>query len=131
MKADYRILRGRDIIKASPAGVTDLAQSKQVVYDLAVIAEMSKGHPILVDLRQTYSSLGPEQLRELIDEIIQHPELILNKMAILTREDEQLNKATLAEILLNLEGFQTAAFTDFEQAVNWLQSAKGVEDIFE
>ncbi len=131
MEADYRILRGQDIIKASPAGVTDLPQSKQFVYDLAVIAEMSRGHPILVDLRQTYSSFTPENVRELIDEIIKHPELILNKMAILARDDEQVNKATLAEILLNLEGFQAAAFTDFEKAVNWLQSSKGVEDIFE
>ena len=131
MKADYRILKGHDIIKASPAGVTDLPQSKQVIYDLAAIAEMSKGRPILVDLRETYSSLTPENVRELIDEIIKHPKLILNKMAILARDDEQVNKATLAEIFLNLEGFQVGAFTDFEKAINWLECSKGVEDIFE
>ena len=124
MESDYRILRGRDIIKACPAGVTNLEQSKKVVYDLAAIAEVSKGHPILVDVRQTFTSMTPEQLRELIDEIASHPEFILNKIAVLARKDEQFNKATLAEILLNLEGFEIAAFTDFEKAVEWLQTSK-------
>lgn len=131
MDADYRIIRWNDIIKANPIGETDLEQSKQVIYDLSVMAQLSKGRPILLDLRETYSDLTPENVRELIEEYAGRPELRHSKLAFLARDDEQLNKVTLAEVFLNVEGFQVAAFTDYEKAITWLQKTKTTDDLLE
>ncbi len=131
MDTDYRIIRWNDIIKANPIGETDLQQSKQVIYDLSVMVQLSKGRPILLDLRETYSALTPDNVRELIEEYAQHSELRHSKLAFLARDDEQQNKVTLAEVFLNIEGFQVGAFTDYEKAITWLQSTTNPDDLAE
>ena len=119
------------IIKAKPSGITDLEQSKQVLLELAMIAGLSPDHEILLDVRESDAGLTHEDLHELIKELEKNRSSFRNKIAILSRDDEQYSRAGFFEIFANIEGFQVAAFTDFEKACSWLNSTDGLEDLFE
>ena len=131
MPTMYKIVNAKDFIKAKPSGITDLEQSKQVLLELAMIAGLSPEHEILIDIRESDAGLTHEELYELIKELEKNRSFFHNKIAVLSRDDEQYSRAGFFEICANLEGFHVAAFIDFEKAVNWLNSTGGLEELFE
>lgn len=131
MPTMYKIINAKDFIKAKPNGITDLEQSKQVLLELAMIAGLSPEHEILLDIRGSDAGLTHEELYELIKELEKQRSFFHNKIAVLSRDDEQYNRAGFFEICANLEGFQVAAFIDYEKAINWLNSTSGLEELFE
>ncbi len=64
---------------------------------------------------------------ELVLELGRHRSRFRNKIAILAREDAQINKAIFFELCAHIIGFNVSAFTDFEQAIDWIQSPGGAE----
>ena len=112
-------------------GITDLEQVKQVLLDLLQIAELSPEHEILLDIRDTDAGLTHEGVYELIKELEKHRDFFHNKIAVLSRDDEQYSRAGFFEICANLEGFQVAVFIDYEKALNWLNTTGGLEELFE
>ena len=131
MPVMYKIINAKDFIKSKPSGVTDLEQSKQRLIELAMIAGLSPDYNILSDVRDSYGNLTHEELNQLLLLLVKHREFFKNKIALLTRDDEQFNRATFLEICGTIEGFNIAAFTDFEKAINWLNSDGGLEELFE
>lgn len=131
MPTMYKIVNAKDFIKAKPSGITDLEQSKQVLLELAMIAGLSPEHEILIDIRESDAGLTHEELYELIKELEKNRSFFHNKIAVLSRDDEQYSRAGFFEICANLEGFYVAAFIDSEKAVNWLNSTGGLEELFE
>jgi hypothetical protein len=131
MQTLYKIISGKDFIKARPNGIANLEQSKQVFLELAMIAGLSPEHEILLDIRDTDSGLTHEGVYELVKELEKHRDFFHNKIAVLSRDDEQYSRAGFFEICANLEGFQVAAFIDFEKAIGWLNSTGGLEELFE
>ena len=65
----YKIISGKDFIKARPNGISDLEQSKQVLIELAMIAGLSPEQEILLDIRDTDACLTHEGVYELIKEL--------------------------------------------------------------
>lgn len=57
MKTDYRIINAADFIRARPSGEIDLEQRKQLLVDLAAIAEPPADYEILLDIRQAHGHL--------------------------------------------------------------------------
>ena len=131
MPTMYKIINAKDFIKARPSGITDLEQSKQVLLELAMIAGLSPEHEILLDIREVDAGLTHEEVYGLIKELEKKRSFFHNKIAVLSRDDEQYNRAGFFEIFANLEGFQVAAFIDYEKAINWLNSDGGLEELFE
>jgi hypothetical protein len=131
MQTMYKIISAKDFIKARPNGITDLEQSKQVLLELAMIAGLSPEHEILLDIRDTDAGLTHDEVYELIKELEKHRDFFCNKIAVLSRDDEQYSRAGLFEICANLEGFQVAAFIDYEKSINWLNGTGGLEELFE
>ena len=127
----YKIINAKDFIKARPSGVTDLEDSKKTLIELAMIAGLSPDYHILSDIRDSYGNLTQDELNQLILVLVEHREFFKNKIALLTRNDEQFNLATFFEICGNIEGFNIAAFTDYKKAANWLNSDGGLEELFE
>ena len=131
MQTMYKIISAKDFIKARPNGISGLEQSKQVLLELAMIAGLSPEHEILLDVRDTDAGLTHEEIYELIKELEKHREFFHNKIAVLSRDDEQYSRAGFFEICANLEGFQVAAFIDYEKSINWLNGTGGLEELFE
>ena len=71
-----------------------------------------------------------DDLRELVLELGRHRDTFRSKIAVIARDDEQFNKAVFVEICANIDGFDFAAFTDFEKAIDWLQSDDGLDGLW-
>ncbi|HUU17165.1 MAG TPA: hypothetical protein VMW72_08455 [Sedimentisphaerales bacterium] len=130
MRVNYKIIQAKDFIKAKPTGQIDLDESKKVLGQIAKMEELIGDHELLVDLREVHSNLDKDDLFELILELGRHKEAFRSKIAVMARDDEQFNKAVFLEMCANIDGFTVMAFTDYEEAINWLQSDGGIEDLW-
>lgn len=128
----YKIIQAQDFIKARPSGEVDLEQSKKILGEMADMASLPGEYDILLDIRVTFGNLDQDDVRELVDELVRRRKTFRNKIAVLAREDEQFNKAAFAEMCANmsLHAFKLMAFTEYEEATEWLQSSDGVEDLW-
>jgi hypothetical protein len=130
MSVKYKIIQSMDFIKAKPSGDIDLEESKKVLAQIAAMLQIGDDFEVLIDVRDAYGNLGQEELCELVLEFGKHREAFRSKIAVIAREGDQFNKAVFVEMCANLDGFQIFAFTDFEDATDWLQSDGGVGDLW-
>jgi hypothetical protein len=127
MHVNYRVIQAKDFVKVKPTGGIDLEESKKVLGQLAAMREVLGGYEILLDVREAFGNLNQDDLWELLVELGKHREAFKNKIAVLTRNDEQFNKAVFLELCGGIVGFKILAFDDFEQATSWLQAADGLQ----
>jgi len=130
MPVNYKIIQAKDFIKAKPTGGIDLEESKKVLGLLAEMAKLVEDCEILLDVREAYGDLDMADLNELVLEFGRHREAFRSKIAVLARNDEQFNKAVFVEMFAGIDGFKVMAFTEFEDAINWLQSDDGIGDLW-
>ena len=123
MKTSYKLISAKDFIKAHPTGEPDLEQSKKILIELASIAEPPADYEILLDVRESYGNLTLFDMYELVEELGRHRSSFRNKIAFLSRSDHQFDKARFLELCARNRGFQVGAFTDFQETVEWLQTA--------
>jgi hypothetical protein len=130
MPVNYKIIQAKDFIKAKPTGEIDLDESKKVLGQIAEMVRLIGTYEILMDVREAYGNMDQADLCELVLELGRHREAFLSKIAVIARDDEQFNKAVFVEMCANIDGFTVSAFTDFEEAIDWLQSEGGLEDLW-
>jgi len=130
MSVNYKIIQAKDFIKAKPTGEIDLEESKKVLGQIAEMVEAIGDYEVLMDVREAYGNMDQDDLCELVLELGRHREAFKSKIAVITRDDEQFNKAVFVEMCANIDGFTISAFTDFEKAIDWLQSDGGLEDLW-
>ena len=112
-----------DFIKKTEKGIIDLERSKNFVRKLAQKSKSHRGHNILIDLRETESTLSFGNLLELVSEFILHKDSYQNKMAvIMPNEPERIKRAEYVKTILKIEDFQMEYFTDYEKAIEWLST---------
>ena len=129
MPVDYKIIQAKDFITATPTGEIDLKESKKVLGQIAEMLGVVGNYELLLDMREAHSEMQQAELEELVAELVRHRDVFQNKIAVLARDDEQFNKAVFVEICADIEGLTVEAFTDFEQAINWLQSEGGLDNL--
>lgn len=130
MPVNYKIIQAKDFIKAKPTGGIDLDESKKVLGQIADMAKVVGDCEILMDLREAYGNLDMDDLHELVLEFGRHRDAFRSKIAVITRNDEQFNKAVFVEMCANIDGFTVVAFVDFEKAINWLQTDDSIQDLW-
>jgi hypothetical protein len=130
MPTNYKIIQAKDFIKAKSIGGVDLEESKKRLGMLAEMAKLVEGCEILMDVREAYGDLDVADLNELVLELGRHRDAFRSKIAVIARNDEQFNKAVFVEMCANIDGFKIVAFTEFEKAINWLQSDDSVGDLW-
>jgi hypothetical protein len=130
MPVNYKIIQAKDFIKAKPTGGIDLDESKKVLGQIADMAKVVGDCEILMDLREAYGNLDMDDLHELVLEFGRHRDAFRSKIAVITRNDEQFNKAVFVEMCANIDGFTVVAFIDFEKATNWLQTDDSIQDLW-
>ena len=69
MKTRYKIINGKDFIKARPTGEIDLEQSKKLLVQLAAMANPPADYEILIDVREMYGNLNYADMWELVAEL--------------------------------------------------------------
>ena len=101
--------------------------------ELASIAQPPADYEILLDIREVneYSTekFNYTHLYELVGVLVENRQSFRNKLAILARDDEQLDKARFLELCASNRGFLIGVFTTFEDAISWLQTEEEVETV--
>ena len=122
MDLNIRVIHSRDFLKVTPTGEIDLETSKQALLNLASENSAPRQYDILVDARHTTGYLKLAEISELVNEMIERRDSFRSKLAILARPGLEFDHAKFMELYASNRGFQVAAFTDFEEAINWLMA---------
>jgi hypothetical protein len=123
MDLNIRIIHARDFLKTTPTFQVDLETSKQFFLKLAWENAGPRQYDLLIDVRRTTGHLSLADVVEVVQVVIEHPDSFQSKIAILTAPGVKLENAQFAALYANNRGIQMAAFTDFEETVNWLMSS--------
>jgi hypothetical protein len=120
MDLNIRIIHAHDFLKTTPTFHVDLEASKQFFLKLARENAAPRQYDLLIDLRRTTGNLSIPEITEVVKVLIEHRDSFRSKIAIMTTPGVKLENAKFAALYANNRGFQVAAFTDFEEAINWL-----------
>jgi hypothetical protein len=123
MDLSIRIIRARDFLKATPTFQVDLETSKQLFLRLARENAPPRQYDLLIDLRGTTGELSLPDITVVVKVLIEHRDSFRSKIAILTTPGVKFENAKFAALYANNRGFLVAAFTDFEETINWLMTS--------
>jgi hypothetical protein len=123
MDLNIRIISARDFLKTTPTFHVDLGTSKQFFLKLARENAAPRQYDLLIDLRGTTGKLSLPEITEVVKVLIEHPDSFRSKIAILTTPGVKFENAQFGALYAGNRGFQIAAFTDFEETINWLTSS--------
>jgi hypothetical protein len=123
MDLNLRIIHARDFLKTTPTFEVDLESSKQFFLKLARENVAPRQYDLLVDVRSTTGHLSLADVIDVVRVVIDHPDSFRSKIAVLTTPGVKFENAKFAALYVNNRGFQMAAFTDFEETINWLMTS--------
>ena len=120
MPIAYRIIRPKDFLQTTATGNIDLETSKKILFKISSLMESEPGNfNILLDVRDAYSLMTKNELREIVNELYNHQSLFHNKIAIVFSGDEN-HRARFIESCSRQEGLKINFFLEIEQAIDWL-----------
>ena len=112
-----------DFIRKTEKGLLDLDRSVEIVQQLAEAAAHHSDCDILLDLRDTDSSISYTDIMGVAREFVRHRFVFQNKIAVIIPEEEQrYAKTQILHTCLDLEGFEAEVFVNYEQAIDWLST---------
>ncbi len=120
MKAEIKFVQTKDFIQTTASGTLNLAGSKKVLSEIERLNKTDNLHDILVDIRDTNPGLSLSDIYELVTEVGNHRHAFRKKIAILLGPQHDIDKARFLEMTASNRGYNVNAFSDFEEAVNWL-----------
>lgn len=124
MDLNIRIIHARDFLKTTPTFEVDLETTKQFLLNLVRANAAPRMYDLLIDFRRTTGRLSLVDITELIDVMIEHRDSFRSKIAILTTPGVKFENAQFAALYADNRGFKVAAFTDFEETMNWLMASE-------
>ena len=118
-----QIIPARDFVKITPKGKLDLESSKKRLAKIAsVISPLARtDSETLIDTREAKSSMTATDIWQLASEFAEHRMTFRNKIAVLIPQNG-FDRANFFDLCAQNRGFEVGAFTDFEDAINWLTS---------
>jgi hypothetical protein len=123
MDLNIRIIHARDFLKTTPTLDVDLETSKRFFLELARENAGPRQYDLLIDVRRTTGHLSLSEITEVVKILINHRDSFRSKIAILTTPGVKFENAQFGALFANNRGFKMAAFTDFEETINWLMGS--------
>jgi hypothetical protein len=126
---EYRVISGKDFIKARPTGDVDLEGSKKILASIASVTVPPADYEILLDIREVNHNgqncrlVTRFEVLEFAKELVRNRSAFRNKIAILSRDDKQFDNSKFLELCATNRGVLVKAFTDLEESIDWLTDA--------
>ncbi len=132
MTISYKIYKIKDFVRRTEKGEINIQKSLNAVAELAVASEFHKDVNILVDLRETETTLNFGDLLKLALEFAWYKNYFRNKIAaVIPKDPERIERGEFFKTNMKAKGFLFDYFTDFEKAIEWLSEIeplyKGLE----
>lgn len=121
---EYRVISGKDFIKAKPSGDLDLEGSKKMLASIASVTKPPANYEIMLDIRDVNNKkyFTRFEVLEFVKELVRNRSAFRNKIAVLSRDDKQFDNSRFAELCATNRGLLVKAFISFEEAIEWLTS---------
>ncbi len=121
MTVSYKIYKIKDFIRRTEKGEINIQKSLNTVAELAIASEFHKDVNILIDLRDTETTLDYGDLLKVALEFAYYKDCFRNKIAgVIPNDPERIERAELFKTGMKVKGFLFDYFTDFEKAIEWL-----------
>jgi hypothetical protein len=123
MARHIRIINARDFVSAKPDGVLNLEESEQLLREVVSVSDPLEEFDILVDTRESASTLSATDLWYLADRLVKYPRTFAGRTAILC-PTERFDHASFFALCAGNKGVEMQAFTSYEEAMTWLSAAR-------
>lgn len=121
MPYDIRIIRSREFLRLGAEGHFDLLSTRKLFCDAIWACVRGKIGRVLVDVRDATTDLTAAQLGALANVCREvSPPAEGHKIAILNRPQHPFDRASFLAALAQGQGWNIAAFCEFEKAFEWL-----------
>ncbi len=121
MTVSYKMYKVKDFIRRTENGEINIQKSLNTVAELAIASALHKDVNILVDLRETETTLKLEDVLKVVLEFAYYKDCFRNKIAAVIPDDpERIKRGELFKTGMKAKGFLFDYFTDFEKAIEWL-----------
>lgn len=119
MDIRFQVLDAEKLLRVDAEGKVNVAATLRVAKE---IAAFDAPHPVLVDVRRLQGRLSMLEIVELVKTLTMEVERYQRRLALLVRNDDQLERARFMETYSRNRGLPIAAFADYEEAVRWLHA---------
>ena len=117
----------RDFVRQTENGTLDFDRSLEAVRQLVTAAGHHTDCHLLLDLRDTESTIGPSDYLKLVMEFGAHERRFHNKIAvIIPARAERMEMAHFVQRCMQAEGYEIKVFTSYEYAIDWLAEVQDV-----
>ena len=129
MTVSYKIYKVKDFLRRTEKGEINIQKSLNTVAELAIASEFHKDVNILIDLRETETTLDFGDLLKVALEFAYYKDCFRNKIAgVIPEDSERIDRAEFFKIGMKAGGFLFDFFTDFEKAIEWLSEIEPLDD---
>ena len=121
-----QIIHAGDFIKATPDGEVSLKLSKTRLAKIVQALDPAHDYNFLVDWRNVTINFSMTHLFYLALEILKYEALAGAQISLLVRPDD-FNRGEFLQICAQNRGLQLAAYTEYENAMNWLTTENEID----
>ena len=126
MATKIKFISARDFLEVTPDGIINITTSRQLLVDIAKAEHHPVDYELFIDFRDTQSDLSVSDVYQLAAELCQHGDTFSRKVALLVVPGINFDRASFFETCSHNRGFSVNAFTDYEKAMRWVLSTKGL-----
>ena len=116
-----QIIHAGDFVKATPGGEVNLKLSKTRLAKIVQALEPTHNYNFLVDWRNVMINFSMNHLFSLALEILKYKALSSARISLLVQPDD-FDKGDFLQLCAQNRGVHLAAFTEYENAMDWLTS---------
>jgi hypothetical protein len=122
MTIAHRIITAKDFVETTATGPVDLKAARKLLGKLADAVQAAGDVNILLDVRDAYSDWSEDQMHELMGELASLLSTFRNKLAVV-HSNRRPGHARIAKRASADATFEMEIFTDYKQAIDWLNDA--------
>lgn len=120
MATRINVIPASDFIVATGHGEVDFAQTRGHLMTIMKAAALVPGAHVLVDVRDARSHMQPYEVYSLVTVFNEMEPPFNGRLAIVNRPKDDFDRAEFFSLAARFQGFQVAAFQDYEEAIRWL-----------
>ena len=129
MTVSYKMYKIKDFVRRTENGEINMQKSLNAVAELAVASDLHKDVNVLIDLRDTETTLNFRDLLKVTLEFAWYKDCFRNKIAaVIPKDSERIERAEFFKTTMKAGGFLIDYFTDFDKAIEWLSKIEPLYD---
>ncbi|HEX7218503.1 MAG TPA: hypothetical protein VF280_04740 [Burkholderiales bacterium] len=119
MPANVKVILAQDFVRGTPEGQIYLEEAEKLLRDIAAAGAGLEGFDVLIDTRRVSAGLSATELWYLADKVARLPRSEGRRIAILC-PTERFDHSRFFALCAENRGLNVAAFTSYEDAMEWL-----------